>query len=142
MKITAHKLVLLVCFFSIAFSLYEDCPGEINEKKVINTKAEQLMSVKHGKKFVLRDPANPEFMHIKVAVLEGSAYEMGYAMGQMFKKEIKDVIDGLVAFIKAGDIYWEHVIPSWMEHIKGLDYIEKVWLGLAYEAAATAHYTP
>merc|ERR1711907_319071 len=120
------KQILFCCLISLL--LAGDCPGKKNEHKLVTTKPDQVDSVPHGKKFIIRHDDDP-LMHLHVAVLNGTAYEMGFAMGKMFKEAIHLFMEALEVFFIDGAFAWEHDIAKWMEDWEGLSNKEKVEMG-------------
>lgn len=60
----------------------------------------------------------------------------------MFKSEIQEWLDAVLAIINGGEYFWEPVLPDWMKEWTHLSRHKKLWLGLDYEVMATAHYIP
>lgn len=103
-------ILIFVAIFSVASSY--DCPGKANEHKLVESKPKLQKSVPNGKRYIIHDGIEP-LMHLHVAVLNGTAYEMGYAMGKMFKEEIHSFMEDMEVFFIDGSFAWVQDIAAW-----------------------------
>ena len=121
---------------------YPNCTGKVNHHALISTDKPKLVaSVANGKRYLITDSTNP-LIHVHVAVLSGTAYEMGYAMGTLFKDEVHQFITRAIDFIYGTDFSWVNVLPKWLKNIPGYTNKMKMDFGFAFERIATAHYIP
>ena len=65
-------------------SPYMGCGGVRNEKPVLELPAQPLKTVANGQSWKMEHNTN----YVYIARLQGTAYEMGFAYGQMFGPEI------------------------------------------------------
>lgn len=133
--------IFLLTFLVVAFSQnYSGCTGTVNNQPVFNIQPTLINSTAHGKRFFVQDPNNSQiFAHI--AVLEGSAYEMGYAMGTLFHNEINESMTAFTDFLFGIGQLLVQAFPAWMLGWELSD--ESIMqMGLHIEEIATNHYTP
>ena len=60
------------------------CMGKKNTSPVLDLPAQPLKTVANGQSWIMQEGTNVVY----IAKLKGTAYEMGYAYGQLFGKEI------------------------------------------------------
>jgi len=137
------KILIAITIISLALAQnYSDCKGKLNQHPLISTSnAKLISSVAHGKRYKVTDPKNP-LIHVHIAVLSGTAYEMGYAMGTLFKSEVKTFVKEALAFIYGTDFSWVQVLPKWLKDIPGLSNKAKMDYGFDFEKIATERFTP
>ena len=72
-----------------------ECSGDApNESPVLEIPAVQTGEVKNGKAWLMQQGDN--VLHI--AKVSGSAYEMGFALGQLYGDEISESIDFMISY--------------------------------------------
>jgi len=130
--------------FSVILALaiagpYPGCPGTPNNASAIKADPILLKSITNGKKYIIVDPKDPTAL-VYIGVVSGSAYEMGKALGTLFKEEIKVAVGVLEAFLKFGNFSLD-ALPMWMEKMQ-MPNSKIVEIGLSFEQIATFHYTP
>jgi len=72
------------------------CTGKVNNESIITTPPELVAKVPNGKKYVT--PYDGRFFY--TLVLNGSAYDMGLAHGQLMKEEINEMLPVLMAWFE------------------------------------------
>jgi hypothetical protein len=80
MNLNKSSLLLLSIAGIVNSQSYRDCGGSKNDKPVLDLEAVPLKSVAHGDSWILQEDTNI----IYVAKLSGTAYEMGYALGELY----------------------------------------------------------
>jgi hypothetical protein len=134
------RFILVAIFLALAFSQpYPGCPGTPNNNSAVNAKPVLLKSVTNGKKYIINDAKNPSVL-VYLGVVSGTAYQMGYAMGTLFKDEIKASVGLLNFFMKNGKFSLT-ALPEWMQ-MMNMTNNQIVDTGLSFEQIATNHYTP
>lgn len=71
------------------------CRGSINNAPVLEIEPVLTGEVKNGKSWKIDDGHGN---YIYVAKVSGSAYEMGYAYGQLYGQEVMNNINGMVNY--------------------------------------------
>jgi len=87
-----YSLLILGTIASTVIAGPYECSGEgPNKSPVLDIKPKLTGEVKNGKSWLLKEGNNVIYM----AKLNGTAYEMGYAFGQLYGNEIADNIKGM-----------------------------------------------
>ncbi len=72
------------------------CSGQRNNAPVLELEAKPLKSVPNGESWVMQQDTNVVY----IARLQGTAYEMGYAYGQLYAQQIQENLDNLILYGK------------------------------------------
>jgi isopenicillin-N N-acyltransferase-like protein len=137
--------ILYVCLFlglsAIALGQnYTGCSGTENLNTVVNVAPTLLTSTTNGKKYIIQDPNVSDYYSF-LAVVTGTPYEMGYALGTVMQEEVQGFVTMTIDFIYSLGGYWVGVTPQWMQEWE-LSSDSIIQMGLHMEEIATAHYTP
>lgn len=92
------QFIFLALVLTATFAQFKDCKGTQNDEYIINEKPALLDSVANGKKFLVNDTQN-DYNLIYIASLKGTPKEIGKAFGELFKKEIKENLDGMFTYL-------------------------------------------
>lgn len=139
MKILIASLVLALFAVTLGQN-YTGCTGTINNQSVVYAEPTLLNSTTNGKKFIIQDP-NSQDIYSYLAVVGGTPYEMGYALGSLFYTEVNEFVTMTLDFIYNLGGYWVGVTPQWMQEWE-LSSDSIIQMGLHMEQVATAHFTP
>lgn len=112
--------------------------GEVNQQPLLNVQPTFLNSTTNGKKYIFQDP-NATDIYAYLAVLEGTAYEMGYAMGTLFQKEILYTVQTAPTFYNDPDYDWVASVPKWMLELD-LSSDSILQIGFHFEEVATERF--
>jgi len=119
---------------------YPGCNGKPDNKSTLYQNPVLQKTVSHGKRYYIQDPKDSS-TYLHIAVLSGTAYQMGYAFGQLFKSELQDSIQLITQYINATAQAYYQFLPSWIQH-QGNSYAESIWIGIRYEVITTKRYVP
>lgn len=79
-------LIFITLLLALAYSQYhvDGCDGTVNDQPLITDEPTLVATVENGKKYTI-DYDGRKFY---ILVLNGTAYHMGYAYGQLMKEEL------------------------------------------------------
>lgn len=89
MRILKALTIVGTAAFACVSTRPAGCHGERNEAPVFDGPATPLKSVNNGESWLMKDGTNFAY----IAKLRGSAFEMGFAYGQLFAAELKDQLE-------------------------------------------------
>lgn len=139
MNIIKIFLIFALCagFYS---QLVPGCQQGPNLQPVINATPQFINSTKHGKRYYIEDPSDDQ-IYAHIAILEGTSYEMGYAMGELFYTEMNEAITVFQEFIFNLGTVFIGVFPPFMQEWE-LSSDGILEMGLHFIEVSTKHYTP
>jgi hypothetical protein len=112
-------IFLALTLFTLTLANPDGCNGTVNENPIITDDPSLVATVENGKKFTV----DYDGRKLYVLVLNGTAYEMGLAYGQLMKEEIPLMYD---AFFDWAAYYIENNVtqiiaklPNFLKKIVG-----------------------
>jgi len=125
----------------ISAQSFKGCSDGPNQLPLIQQDPVFVAKTSHGSRYLIQDKDNAtNFIHI--ALLDGSAYEMGYAYGSLFKEELNWSVNNFSDYIISAQDKWIKALPAWLKDQQNMTTEEKIFYGLDLEEMVTKHYTP
>jgi isopenicillin-N N-acyltransferase like protein len=138
----AAVLLFVLALSASAQQTFEGCKGTINDLPLLEDSLELVQQVPNGKKYTA--PYDGHLFY--VVVVNGSAYEMGYAEGQLLKNEINAMIpkvfDWFQTFLQTNISAVIRVMPKFIKNWFSKTAIKLGQQALNLNYYITLPYTP
>ena len=93
----AVVLGLVLCVSAIrADAVFPGCNGQLNDLPTIEQTPQLLKKIPNAEKYIIKEGLN----YVYIVKVQGSAYEMGVQLGEIFGEELKQNCEGLLAYVQ------------------------------------------
>jgi len=146
-------LLLLLCLATplLAYiqtpSAYPNCTGSAGTQQILNILPDEVDSVINGKRYEISSPENNT--RLTIIAVQGTAYEMGFAYGQLMTKEINDAMTGMFNYLVQQSDSWMGYVKQnlpfylkWIPNLLSLDTPDLLTALLRLQYLFTKPYTP